>query len=79
MQVFIFELGTENGFLKNKFTRSQFVPCNEMLLDFRTLLKSFEEKDMTLQETAGCSSLMGTQGDHRCHCKMKCKSNKCAC
>jgi len=50
-----------------------------MLLDLKTLVESSKEKEITLREAAGCSSLMGTQGYQRCHCKMKCKTNKCTC
>ena len=50
-----------------------------MLLDLKTLVESSKEKEITLREAAGCSSLMGTQGYQRCHCKMKCKTNNCTC
>ncbi|CAI6354190.1 unnamed protein product [Macrosiphum euphorbiae] len=65
-----YKLCTENGFLKHKYTRSQLVPCKEMLLDLKTLVESSKEKEITLREAAGCSSLMGTQGYQRCNCKM---------
>jgi len=56
------------------------VPCKEILLDLKTLLESSKEKEITLREAAGRSSLMGTQGYQRCHCEMKCKTNKiCTC
>ncbi|XP_022175233.1 KRAB-A domain-containing protein 2-like [Myzus persicae] len=74
-----YKLCTENGFLKHKYTRSQLVPCKEISLDLKTLLESSKDKEITLREAAGCSSLMGTQGYQRCHCKMKCKTNKCTC
>lgn len=77
IEVFIFEIGTESGFLKNKYTTSQLVPCNEMLLDLNTLLKSFEEKNTP--EAASCNNLMGSQIDKKYHCKRKCKTNKCIC
>jgi len=43
------------------------VPCKEIFLDLKTLLESSKEKEITLQEATGCSSLillwpMGTQG-----------------
>jgi hypothetical protein len=73
----MYELGTENGFLKHKYSRSQLVPCKVILLDLKTLVESSKEKKITLREAAGCSSIMGTQGYQRCHCKMKYKTNKC--
>ncbi|XP_050532607.1 KRAB-A domain-containing protein 2-like [Daktulosphaira vitifoliae] len=74
-----YKLCTENGFLKHKYTRSQFMPCKEILLDLKTLLESSKEKEITFREAAGCSSLMGTQDYQRCHYKMKSKTNKCTC
>jgi len=55
-------LPTENGFLEQKCTRAQRVPCKEMLLYLKTLLKSSKEKEITLREATGCISLMGTRG-----------------
>ncbi|CAI6377295.1 unnamed protein product [Macrosiphum euphorbiae] len=52
------------------------VPCKEKLLDIPKFIK---EKELTLREAAGLSSISGTQGYQRCHCKTKCKNNKCAC
>ncbi|XP_025192667.1 uncharacterized protein LOC112592727 [Melanaphis sacchari] len=72
----LYKLCTEHGYLKHKYTRSELVPCKEKLLD---LPKSIEEKELTLREAAGLSSISGTQGYQRCHCKTKCKNNKCAC
>ncbi|CAI6373421.1 unnamed protein product [Macrosiphum euphorbiae] len=72
----LYKLGTEHGHLKHKYTRSKLVPCKEKLLDIPKFIK---EKELTLREAAGLSSISGTQGYQRCHCKTKCKNNKCAC
>lgn len=48
IDVFIFELCIKNGFLKHEYTRSQLLLCNEISLDFKTLLKSYEEKKIQL-------------------------------
>jgi len=47
--------------------------------DYRMVPKSIKEKELTLREAAGLNSISGTQGYQRCHCKTKCKNNKCAC
>lgn len=60
IDVFIFKLDTENGLLKHKYTRFQFVTCKEILLDFKTLFNTSGEKEITLQEAAGFNSLIDT-------------------
>lgn len=75
-ECFMFNIGTEHGPLKHKYTRSELVPYKEKLLN---IPKSIKEKELTLREAAGLSSISDTQGYQRCHCKTKCKNNKCAC
>lgn len=41
--------------------------------------KLAKEKEITLREAAGLNSIAGSQGYERCHCKTKCKNNRCAC
>jgi hypothetical protein len=43
------------------------------------LVESYKEKEITLREAAGCSSLTATQGYQKCHCKIMFKTNKCTC
>jgi len=56
--------------------RSQLASCKEILLDPKTLLESPGEKDITLQEAAGCNSLMGTQGGRNGHKQSNSNSNE---
>ncbi|KAE9533483.1 hypothetical protein AGLY_009121 [Aphis glycines] len=48
-------------------------------LELLDIHKSIKEKELTLREAAGLSSISGTQGYQQYHCKTKCKNNKCAC
>jgi len=72
-------LGTENGFLKHRYTRTEIVACDENFLDLKETTNSAKEKEITLREAAGHNSITGTQGYQRCHCKTKCQNNRCAC
>lgn len=74
--VFYFILGTNSGILKQKFTRSEFNPCGENLLESDDVLG---DKEISLREAAGTSNILGAQGYKKCHCKTACKSNKCSC
>lgn len=40
IDVLIYKLGTENSFLEDKYTRSQLVPFNDILLKLKTFLKT---------------------------------------
>nr|XP_022910410.1 uncharacterized protein LOC111421478 [Onthophagus taurus] len=75
----LYKLCTESGVLKSKYTRSQFNPCKEKLLDKDQLLHGATEKEITLREAAACASPSGSQGYQRCQCKTKCKTKKCLC
>ncbi|CAI6370936.1 unnamed protein product [Macrosiphum euphorbiae] len=72
----LYKLGTENGIIKHLYTRSQIDPCKECFVD---LVSVNTEKEITLREAAGFSSVTGSQGYKRCNCKLKCRTNKCIC
>lgn len=61
--------------MKHNYTGSQIFPCVENFIILETIKK---EKEVSLREAAGCS-IAGNQGYQRCHCRMGCKNNKCAC
>jgi len=72
-------LGTKNGLLKHRYTRTEIVPCDENFLDLKGTKNSVKEKEITFREAAGHNSIAGNQGYQRCHCKTKCQNNRCAC
>lgn len=54
-----YTLGTTSGLLKNKYTRSEFSPCPESILDISEIPL---DKEVTLKEAAEGNSLFGAQG-----------------
>lgn len=54
-------LGTENGFLKHLYTRTEIFPCKENLFDLETILKSANEKEISLREASGYNCIVGSQ------------------
>lgn len=47
----IYFVGTENGFLKHNYTRTEIVPCKENCIDLKSTILSAKENEITL---GGC-------------------------
>jgi len=62
------------------YTRSEINPCKAKLLDLNTVLESagHAEKPISLREATTTNSISRAHGYTRCHCKTKCKTNRCA-
>ncbi|CAI6347676.1 unnamed protein product [Macrosiphum euphorbiae] len=71
----LYKLGTENGIIKHLYTRSQIDPCKECFVD---LVSVNTEKEITLREAAGFSSVTGSQAgilcNSKCHNSMPCEN-----
>ena len=69
-----YTIGTEQGILKQAYTRNQFMPTKSAFMS----TDQVREKLVSLREAARGASVGGGQGYERCNCKTGC-SIRCSC
>ncbi len=72
----VYQLGTCNGILDQKYTRNQFNPCIEKFMDIEDMPKN---KTICVRSAAKEASFGNGQGMLKCFCTGKCLNKKCKC
>ncbi|CAJ0922719.1 unnamed protein product, partial [Mesorhabditis belari] len=70
-----YSIGTQNGHLRQKFTRNQLAPCGAEFFSNN----SIPDGETSLRTAVGAASISGSQGHAHCLCLSGCTTNGCAC
>ncbi|XP_060859794.1 KRAB-A domain-containing protein 2-like [Metopolophium dirhodum] len=70
-----YQLGCNDGVLKQLYSRSQFTVCSENLL----AVEAVPNESITLRSAATAQSLGTGQGFFKCTCTKKCDTKRCVC
>ncbi|CAJ0923069.1 unnamed protein product, partial [Mesorhabditis belari] len=67
-----YSIGTQDGHLRQMFTRNQMAPCNNIFIS----IDSIPDKETTVRTAVGAASITGSQGHSHCMCLSGCTTNR---